>query len=338
MQPEPKLDAKAQVFKFAFDALAGQAVMTIGVMGIPDFIEPGSARSIAEIARESGCDERSLYRTLRFLASYGVFEERDGRSFAHTPVSQVLRTDAPESSRPASQLFHFLNQSMQEMEHSLRTSESALTKVLGMPIFEYFHQHPETAAMFDSAMTSIHGPETGAMLSVYNFSGIGTLADLGGGNGSLLVQVLNKYPEMMGIVMDLEQVVNRAKPNLEAAGLADRCTIHPVDFFEEVPPGADAYLMRHIIHDWNDEQSIQILKNCRKAVPPHGKLLLVEAVVPTGNDRSIAKDQDIGMLLWPGGMERTEQEYKDLFAASGFELVGITPTPSPVSVIEGRPV
>lgn len=338
MQPEPKLDAKAQVLKFAFDAVAGQSLMTIGAMGIADFIEPGSARPVAEIARESGCDERSLYRMLRFLASYGVFEEKVGRNFAHTPVSEVLRTDAPDSSQPATQLFRFLNQSLTEVEHSVRTSESALAQVLGMPIFEYFHKYPKTAAMFDTAMMSIHGPETTAMLSAYDFSGIGTLADLGGGNGSLLVQALKKYPQMMGIVMDLEHVVNRAKPILEAAGLADRCAVHPVDFFEEVPPGADAYLMRHIIHDWKDEPSIQILKNCRKAVPSHGKLLLVEAVVPTGNDPSIAKNLDIGMMLWPGGMERTEQEYKDLFAASGFELVGITPTPSPVSVIEARPV
>jgi hypothetical protein len=164
------------------------------------------------------------------------------------------------------------------------------------------------------------------------------MADIGGGNGSLLTSVLLKYPAMKGILFDLGHVAGRARANVQNAGLGDRCEVRKGNFFEAFPGGADAYLMRHIIHDWDDGQSIQILKNCRAAIPPHGRMFLVEAVVPAGNDPSPAKELDMAMLIYPGGMERTESEYRELYRAAGFDLVGITPTPSPVSVIEGRPV
>jgi len=339
-------ELKPLLMQIVFNGLLNRTVYVIADLGIADLIAPGSSRPIEELAAESGTDPRSLYRSLRFLASRGIFVEEKGggraghgQTFGHTPLSELLRQDHPESSRAAFLMFGFLDTyALQHVDHTVRTGGSALTKGLGMPVFDYLPSNPEQAAIVDAAMTAIHGPETGAMLASYDFADIGTLADLGGGNGSLLVEVLGKYPKMKGILMDLGHVVERATANLAAAGLADRCSVTAVNFFERVPSGADAYLMRHIIHDWTDEQSVQILKHVRAAIPAHGKLLLVESVVPTGNDPSIAKDMDVTMMFYPGGLERTEEEYAELFAAAGFALAGITPTPSPVHVIEARPV
>jgi len=298
-------DLKPKLMQIVFGGLLNRTVYVIAQLGIADLIPPGSSRPIEKLAAESGADARSLYRSLRFLASRGIFAEEKGggraghgQTFAHTPLSELLRQDHPESSRAAFLMFGFMDaHALQHVDHTVRTGGSALTKGLGMPVFDYLPTNPEQAAIVDAAMTAIHGPETGAMLASYDFSGIGTLADLGGGNGSLLIEALliealGKYPGLKGILMDLGHVVDRAKANLAAAGLADRCSVAAVNFFESVPSGADAYLMRHIIHDWTDEQSVQILRNVRAAMPAHGRLLLVESVVPTGNEPSIAKDMD----------------------------------------------
>jgi cyclopropane fatty-acyl-phospholipid synthase-like methyltransferase len=176
------------------------------------------------------------------------------------------------------------------------------------------------------------------MLDAYDFTGIRVLADIGGGNGSLISSILARYPQMKGLLFDLGHVAGRAQDNLKASGLADRCTVMIGNFFEAIPAGADAYLFRHIIHDWTDEQSIQILDRCRKVIPANGKLLIVDCVVPAGNAPSLAKDYDITMLTFPGGQERTEAEFRTLFKASGFELVSIMPTTTMISVVEGKPV
>jgi hypothetical protein len=231
-----------------------------------------------------------------------------------------------------------MHPALAEIPYTLRTGKSALTKALGEGLFSFMMREPETAAIFDAAMTAMHGSETPAMLDAYDFSDIGTLADVGGGNASLMIGVLQRYPGLKGMLFDLGHVSDRGKDNLRAAGFAERCRVESGDFFEGVPKGADAYLLRHIIHDWSDEDSLRILKNVRAAVPAHGRLLLVETVVPSGNNPSPAKDMDIMMMVYPGGMERTEEEYRALYAAAGFKLVRVVPTASPVSVIEGRPV
>lgn len=250
-----------------------------------------------------------------------------------------MRSDAVDSTRAGWRMFHrILPPALQGLAESLRTGGTPLATGLGQPLFEFLPSHPEDAAIFDEGMTALHGPETAAMLDAYDFSGIGTLADIGGGNGSLLTMTLQKYPGLQGLLCDLRHVIDRATRNLERAGVADRCRVEPVDCFASIPGGADAYLFRHILHDWTDGQSATILGNCRKVIPPTGRLLLVEVVVPAGNGRSLAKDFDFAMLLYPGGRERTEAEYRNLLGTAGFRLTGITPTDSPVSVIEGRPV
>lgn len=327
-----------QLMQIMGGSVLARAVSAIAEFGVADLIELGTSRPAAGLAAATGCHEQTLYRCMRYLASHGIFEETAPGSFALTPLAAALRTDQEGSFRAGARMLGRMFPAVAELENTLRDGENGIVKSFGAPLFEYLPSHPELAAIFDAGMTAIHGSETPAMLETFDFSGIGTLADVGGGNGSLLTSVLQKFPAMKGILFDLGHVIERATANVAAAGLSERCQVREGNFFESFPAGADAYLMRHIIHDWNDDQSIQILKNCRAAIPPNGRLFLVEAVVPLGNEPSPAKEFDMAMLIYPGGMERTEAEYQALFAASGFELVGVTPTPSAVSVVEGRPI
>lgn len=314
------------------------AVSAIAELDIADRIPRGADRPSAELAREAGCDPNLLYRTLRFLASHGFFAETAPGSFALTPAAEAMRSDSPESTRAAWRMFHRLFAAQKSLEEGLRAGETPIEMAFGQPVFAYIAAHPELAVIFDAGMSAFHGPETAAMLEAYDFGGIGTLADIGGGNGSLLIAALVKHPKLKGILFDLSHVVERARNDMQAAGVGARCRIEPGSFFESIPAGADAYLLRHIIHDWTDEQSVTILKNCRRAISADGRLLIVEMVVPPGNDPSPSKNLDFLMFMYSGGRERTEGEYRKLFKASGFKMAGITPTASPVSVIEARPV
>ena len=315
------------------------AVCAVAELGVVDLMPASGSRPVGELALESKCDEQHLFRTLRLLASHGFFKETEPRTFALTPVGASLRGDADESTREGWRMLHrVFTKSQQELVKGLQTGNTPLTSGLGAPLFEFLGSHPTDAAIFDAGMTAIHGPETSAMLKAYDFSSIKTLADIGGGNGTLMIEALKRHNDLQGIVFDLGHATKRARANLKAAGVAERCQVVTGNFFEEIPAGADAYLFRHTIHDWTDDQCVSILEGCRKVIPAEGRLLVVEAVVPPGNDRSPAKDFDFAMLLFSGGRERTEDEYHALFESAGFELKGITPTDSPVSVVEGRPV
>jgi hypothetical protein len=184
-------------------------------------------------------------------------------------------------------------------------------------------------------MIGVHGRETAAMVEAYDFSGIGVVADIGGSKGAVLIALLNKYPQMRGILFDLPGVAERARAEINAAGLSNRCQIVSGSFFESVPPGADVYLMRHIIHDWDDDKCATILRNIRKVMAPGGRVLVVENVIPPGNDPSFGKLLDLVMLVIPGGEERTAEEYRKLYQTAGFRLTRIVPTREEVSLIEG---
>ena len=327
-----------QLTRMIASAALSRAICTIGELGVSDHIKAGAPESIATLARLTGAHERSLYRLLRFTASYGVFQETGNRHFDHTPLSAALGTEAPGSFRPATRMFHRMFKGWDGLDHSIRTGEAGAVKVFGEPMFDYIGRNPELGPFFDAGMTAFHGHETQAMLDAYDFSEVRTLADIGGGNGLLMAAVLQRYPQMQGMLFDLGHVSGRARAGLKALGLEPRCAVVDGSFFEAIPPGADAYLMRHIIHDWTDEESVQILRNCRKVMPAHGRVLLVEFIVSAANQASLAKDVDMMMLAFPGGMERTPEEYAALFEQSGFRLASVTPTRSAVSVVEGRPV
>jgi hypothetical protein len=307
-------------------------------LGIADLIA-GGTKSVDDLAQKTGTHAQSLYRLMRALASVGVFAEQGERNFVLTPLAELLRSDAPKSMRSVLIMMgeeHF--RTWADLEYSIRTGKPAFDKVFGKPVFEHIAGDPRSAKIFDEAMVGIHGHETKAMLDAYDFSGITTLADVGGGNGSLLTATLQRYPKLRGLLFDRPHVVERAKPLLQQAGVADRCAIVGGSFFESAPSGADAYLMRHIIHDWNNDQSKTILSNIRKVMPANGKLLLVETVIPAGNEPSFAKLLDLNMLVLPGGQERTEKEYRALFDAAKFKLNRIVPTKGGVDVIEALPV
>lgn len=302
----------------------------------------GGPKSAAELASATGTNEDALYRLLRALASLGVFaeEESSPRTFRLTPLAECLRRDVPDSRWAIAVMFgeeHF--GCWGDLLESIRTGETAFPKRYGAPIFEYLPQHPEKAKLFDAAMTSFHGPETAAMLDAYDLSDVSVLADIGGGNGSTLIGILNRYPQLQGILFDLPGVVERARADIESAGLADRCQVVGGSFFESVPAGADAYMMRHIIHDWYDDRAVPILQTIRKAIGANkARLLVVEHVLEAGNTHDFGKLLDLNMLLLPGGQERTEAEFRQIYSEAGFELTRIVPTASAVSVVEGRPV
>jgi ubiquinone/menaquinone biosynthesis C-methylase UbiE len=267
------------------------------------------------------------------LASLGIFAEGEDK-FSLTPLAECLLDPSMKAS--AIMRGEAQYRAWGELLYTVQTGKSGFEKVYGRPIFDYFSDNPETAKNFDQAMTGVHGCETEAMLEVYDFTGMGTLADIGGGNGSVLTAILKKHPTMQGILFDLPGVVGRAKANIESIGLESRCQLVVGNFFENVPAGADAYLLRHIIHDWDDDKSITILRNCRRAMGQRGKLLVVEGVVPNGNEPSVSKFFDMAMMVLPGGMERTGEEYRLLFEAAGFRLTRIVETRTWVSVIEGE--
>ncbi|MBI2825531.1 MAG: methyltransferase [Planctomycetia bacterium] len=313
-----------------------QAVYVAAKLELADLLADGPQTAEA-LAAKTGTNADALYRLLRALASLGLFREDGERHFHLTDTARPLQSRVPGSQRAVAIMMgeeHFA--CWGDLLYSIRTGRTAFDKVYGAPIFDWLSKHPEQARVFDEAMVGVHGSETPAMLDAYDFSGVNVVADVGGGNGSLLRGVLARYPQMRGMLCDLPGVVERAKAVI-AADLGDRLQAIPTNFFDSVPAGADAYLLRHIIHDWNDEQSLAILKNVRRVVGPSGRLLLVEGVVAEGNEPDFTKLLDLNMLVIPGGKERTEKEYRELYAAAGFRLRSITPTKSYVSILDGRP-
>lgn len=312
-----------------------QAIYVAAKLGIGDLLKNGP-RSADDLASVTNVHAPSMYRLLRALASIDVFTEDETNKFSLTPLAECLRSDSPGSQRALAIMSgeeHYTTWG--ELLYSIQTGKTAFEKLYGMPVFDFLSKNLEQAKVFDAAMVGVHGRESKAITDEYDFSGIGILADIGGGNGSLIATVLKTNPALRGILYDLPGVIERAKPNLQAEGVADRCDVIGGNFFESVPSGADAYLMRHIIHDWDDEKALKILKNVHHAMSDEGKLLVVEGVILPGNDPCFGKFLDLTMLTIPGGKERTEQEFRILFEASGFRLTRIVATEAEISVIEG---
>jgi hypothetical protein len=315
-----------------------QALYVAAKLGIADLLALGP-RSARDLAEATEVDAPSLYRLLRALASLGVFADDGTGRFSLTPLAECLRSNVAGSQRALAIMSgEEQYKAWGELLYSVQTGKTSFDKLYGMPVFDFLSRNTEQAKVFDAAMVGVHGRETAAMTDAYDFSGAAVLADIGGGNGSLLTTVLKQHPALRGILYDLPGVTERAKTTLRAAGVADRCQVIGGNFFESVPAGADAYLMRHIIHDWEDEKATKILRNVHRAMGAEGRLLVVEGVIPSGNDPCFGKLLDLMMLTVPGGKERTQEEYQTLFQAGGFRLTRIVPTKAEVSVIEGRKV
>jgi hypothetical protein len=310
-----------------------QAIHVAAELGIADALadRPRTAR---ELAQRVGADGDALYRLLRALASVDIFEEDAEGRFSLTPLGEPLRADIPDSQRAfAIMMGAEFYQSWGHLLHSVRTGREAWSEALGKPCFQYLTEHPDRGAIYDAAMNGVHGSETEPMLDAYDFSPFETVVDLGGGNGLMLAEILERYPAAEGILFELPSVTDRARAVLSARGLSDRCRIVGGDFFQSIPR-ADAYLLRHVLHDWQDEQATAILRHCRNAMNPQGRILAIETVIPPLNEPCFGKWLDLMMLL-VNGRERTEDQYRRLFSRAGLRIDRIVPTAHEISIIEG---
>jgi len=339
----PGLPPGVQLYQLGVGHYVSRALYVAAKLGIADAMGDGP-RDHRELAQTTGTHAPSLNRMLRLLASVGVFEEQEGGRFGLTPLGDLLRSDAPGSMRASVMLFTGvgIQDSWKELEYCVRTGEPAFRRTSpDTDPFASMARDPEAAALFDKAMAAFAPQTAAAVAAAFDFSRFRTLVDVGGGNGALLIGILRANPTLRGIVFDQPHVAERARAAIEASGVGDRCEVVGGSFFEKVPGGADAYLLKHVIHDWNDERGAAILATCRSAMDARARLLIVEGVYPARIDRSLesrgAAANDVNMLVCTGGRQRSEAEFRDLFAASGFRLARIVPTQARVCVIEGVP-
>jgi len=325
----PALPPQMALYQMAIGHYLSRALHLAAKLGVADLLKDG-ARRAEELAEATDTHAPSLRRVLRFLASVGVFEERwDGRF--------------PGSSRAMVLLFAGIGiqDSWKELEWCVRTGEPAYRKRGATDPFAEMAKDPAQAANFDAAMADFTKMTAVAVAAAYDFTPFRTIVDVGGGNGALLLGILRATPRLEGIVFDRPDVVERAAKEIAASGLGDRCRAAGGDFFVEVPNGADAYVLKHVIHDWDDARARTILANCRGAMPRDGRLLLVEGVYPPRIDGSFesrgAAANDLNMLVSTGGRQRSEAEFRSLYADAGLRLTRIVPTPARVCVIEGAP-
>jgi len=314
-----------------------QAIYVAAKLGIPDLLATGPL-SCEHLAARTRTHERSLHRVLRALASIGIFSEVTPTHFANTPLSNLLRTDRLDSMRALAMLYAEESyRAWGDMLYSVRTGQSAFGHQFGMDVFEFFAKNPEAAANFNTAMTGLMIQIADAVAGSYDFSVFQTVVDVGGNQGMLLAAILKSYPSLRGMLFDLPHVVDGAGPVLTIAGVEDRCTRIGGDFFDRIPPGGDAYVLASILHDWDDERCAAILRRCRQVTPGHGKLLIVEMVLPPGNEPFFGKWVDLHMLVMANGCERTAKDYATLLRSAGFALARLVPTGTGRSILEAVP-
>ena len=314
-----------------------QMILVAARLGVADALARGPLTAEA-IAKRVGAHAPHLRRLLRALASQGVFAEGAGGKFRLTPLAQTLRSDRPGSLRDFARMSvdDYNWQAWGELEHGVRTGELPFDHALGMPIFAYLRKHPEKERIFAASMASISGTENDAIARAYPFGRFSTLVDVGGAHGHLLATILRRHKKLSGVLYDQPQVVVGASRSgyVTAKDLRSRCRILGGDFFTAVPPGADGYMMKYILHDWDDEKCLRILRHCRDAMADGGRVLAIDNVIPPGNAASFAKLLDINMMVIPGGRERTRAEFRDLFARAGLRLRRVIPTDCPLSILE----
>jgi 2-polyprenyl-3-methyl-5-hydroxy-6-metoxy-1,4-benzoquinol methylase len=323
-----------QIMRLGLGFAVSQALRVVIELGIADLMA-GGKQSVDELAAATGSDADALYRVMRLLAPEGVFHEIRPRHFELTEVGSVLRSD-----RPGPRDFvHMMNceayLAFAELSHSVRTGAPSFEKVFGSPRFDWLSQHPEQAALFQRAMVALGQGSNEAVAEAYDFTPFKRIVDVGGGHGQLLSQILARNPHLSGVLFDLPSGVASARKG--AGGALPRTEFVAGDFFEGVP-AADVYVIKKVIHDWNDERAAAILKNCRKAMLPGGKVLLAETLVPPGDAPDQIKSIDVVMLAVTGGLERTEAQYARLFDAAGLRLDRVIETRGPISIIEASAV
>jgi hypothetical protein len=329
----------AEVMRLVNGYRVSQAIHVAATLGIADLLKEGPRHS-DDLASATHTHPGALYRVLRALAAVGVFHEDVERRFSLAPLGECLRSDA---ARPVGPYAAFVGRPHQwrawgDLLHSVRTGANAYRHVHGVGLWEYISEHPEEGAIFDRAMTGNSRGIAEAIVGAYDFSAFRRVVDVGGGQGALLAAVLEAHRALRGVLLDRPDVVAWARPVLEAAGVADRCEVVGGSFFEAVPAGGDAYVLKYILHDWDDAASLTILAACRRACGPGARLLVLERIVAPPNEGPDTKVSDLHMLVSPGGQERTREEFAVLLSGAGFRLERVVEVDGRISVIEGLPV
>jgi len=321
---------------------ASRALYAAAELGVADILAAGPMTS-REIASAAGVDAPTMRRLMRALVAHGVFEEPAFDRFSLNAAGELLRRDVPGSQR-AGVLFTAGDMRWQlwsDFLECVRTGQAAVERSFGKTVFERHAENAEESALFSQAMASFSAALLGPLLAAYDFGAFRRIADIGGGTGRLLADILSTHLRAWGILFDLPNVVTGARPLLATGGVEARCEVVGGSFFDGVPSGADAYILRAILHDWDDDRSIAILGNCRKAMGPDATLLVVERVLPEKAEGGLAVDSyllDLEMLVnTPGGRERTEAEFRAILTAAGFPAIRILPTTTATSIVEGRP-
>ena len=332
-----KREAQAALQQLTNGYWVTQIVYVAAKLGIADLLNDG-AQDIEDLASATETDPRPLYRLMRALAGLGIFTETATGVFESTDMGRCLVTGSPGALRARA----ILNgeqwyTAWGGLLDSVRTGETAFDRVTGTSFFGYLDANSDAAAVFNEAMASSTEAAARAVASAYDFSSAGTVVDVGGGTGTFLAEVLKSNPKARGVLFDQPDVIKAASGTLDRARVADRCDTTGGSFFDAVPSGGDIYLLSWILHDWNDEQSVAILRSCRRAVGPDGRLLVIEQLIPPGNDPALSKLYDVHMLVLSGGRERTEDEYRELLEMADFRLMRVVPTDVPRSIIEARP-
>jgi O-methyltransferase domain/Dimerisation domain len=332
------MDATRELHRLIAGYQVSQAVHVAATLGVCDLLADGP-RSVVEIAETADVDARSLARLMRALVAIGLLVSDGDERFANTELGDALRADAPRSvagrARLVGRPFHW--QAYGALEHSIRTGEAAFAAVHGESIWDYLAKRPDEQNVFDKAMTTLSQAVADAVVRSYDFGQFGTVVDVGGGRGMLLSALMLRYPSVDGVLFDQPDVVAGARELLSAAGVTQRCQVVGGSFFDSVPEGGDAYLLKSVIHDWPDAESVEILRACRRSMPMHGRLLLVEQLLDGSPDPLGTAFSDLTMLVVAGGQERTTHEYASLLATAGLALTRTVPTDSDVFILEAAP-
>ena len=332
--PEPP--PQARLAQMATGFILSRLVYTAASLGIADHLASGP-KSAADIAAPVECDAVSLGRFMRTLTNFGILSLADDGRFSLTPLGEPLRSDVPGSVRASilTMAGQWCWQVWEAFPSTVKTGQPAMDMVFGMPAFDWLAQHPEEAKRFSETMVVVHGAEPPAIAAAYDFSSCGLIVDVGGASGNLLGHVIKTHSHARGVLFDLPQAMTGAPARLQALGVADRVTIQAGSAFDSVPPGADAYLLSHVIHDWNDDKCLTILRNCRAAMTPTSRLLIIELVLREGNAPGFGSS-DMVMMTMTGGAERTAGEFAGLLARAGLTMTQVVPTTTSASIVEAR--
>ena len=314
-----------------------RAVYVAAKLGLADLLKE-APQTDEELALATQTHAPSLYRVLRALAGAGILIEDEQHRFTLTAVGAVLRTDVEGSLRAwiTVQLGDEHYRAWGDSLYSVQTGEIAFDHIFGMGAWKYRAQNPAHAKVFDEAMANLTGIYNGAVLSSYSFSQFRRIVDIGGGDGGLLVAILQRNPDVKGVLVDVPHVAENAKKRIEGAKLGDRCQIVAGDAFISVPDNGDAYILSRVIHDWDDSRSLDLLRNCHRAMATDGKVILIEGVIPSGNESHIIKYFDLNMMTLNGGRERTAEDFNALLKAAGFNVLRIIPTATAMSIVEAK--